>query len=114
MCIRDRYQRRVRGLCTLLSCYRIMPAKAAKTCMVVDIIPQGEDVELETLIEQIKTIARDGIEVGESSLEPLMFGAKKLVQLVIIEDDKISSDLVVELIQALGDVGVEIVAFNTA
>eukprot|EP00658_Telonema_sp_P-2_P020526 TRINITY_DN1811_c0_g1_i4.p1 TRINITY_DN1811_c0_g1~~TRINITY_DN1811_c0_g1_i4.p1 ORF type:complete len:105 (-),score=47.59 TRINITY_DN1811_c0_g1_i4:249-563(-) len=81
---------------------------------VVDIIPQGEDVELETLIEQIKTIARDGIEVGESSLEPLMFGAKKLVQLVIIEDDKISSDLVVELIQALGDVGVEIVAFNTA
>lgn len=91
-----------------------MPAKVAKTCMVVDIIPQGEDVELETLMEQIKTIAREGIEVGECSLEPLMFGAKKLVQLVIIEDDKISSDLVVELIQALGDVGVEIVAFNTA
>lgn len=94
--------------------FSYMSAKVAKTCMVVDIIPQGEDVELENLVEQIKTIARDGIEVGESSIEPLMFGAKKLVQLVIIEDDKIPSDLVVELISGLADVGVEIVAFNTA
>lgn len=67
--------------------------------------------ELENLVRGIEM---DGLLWGASKLLPVAFGVKKLQIMVVIEDDKVSTDVLEEMISEFEDYvqSVDIAAFN--
>ena len=64
--------------------------------------------------EQVRTIVMDGLLWGASKLVPVGYGINKLQICCVIEDDKVSVDLLTETIQEFEDFvqSVDIAAFN--
>ncbi len=64
--------------------------------------------------KNVRTITMDGLLWGASKLVPVGYGIKKLQICCVIEDDKVSVDLLQEKIQEFEDFvqSVDIAAFN--
>ncbi|KAG8340953.1 EF 1 guanine nucleotide exchange domain [Trypanosoma vivax] len=86
----------------------------AKSSILFDIKPWDDTVNLEELAGKLHAIERDGLLWGDHKLVPVAFGVKKLQQLVVIEDDKISGDDLEEMIMSFEEEvqSMDIVAWN--
>ncbi|KAG5493845.1 hypothetical protein JKF63_01677 [Porcisia hertigi] len=86
----------------------------AKSSILFDIKSWDDTVDLEALAQKLHAIQRDGLIWGDYKLVPVAFGVKKLQQLIVIEDDKVSGDDLEEMIMAFEDEvqSMDIVAWN--
>merc|ERR1711981_519295 len=86
----------------------------AKSGLTLDVKPWDDETNLDDLCVMIKKIEMDGLVWGAHSKKPLAYGIFKLTILCVIEDDKVSSDDLIEKIEAFEDhvQSVDIAAFN--
>ena len=68
------------------------PAAVAKSSLLIDIKPWDDETNLKEFAEKLKQVQHDGILWGAQKFVPVAYGVNKLVQMVTIEDDKVSSD----------------------
>ena len=90
-------------------------APVAKSLIVWDVKPWGEETDLEALANKILSIQMDGLFwKTEWKKEPVAYGVFKIQIGATVEDAKVSTDLVQEAIEAFEDdvQSVDIVAFN--
>ena len=90
-------------------------APIAKSLIVWEVKPWGEDTDLQALADKILGIEMDGLMwKTEWKKEPVAYGIFKIVIGATVEDDKVSTDLVQEKIEEFEDEvqSVDIVAFN--
>jgi elongation factor 1-beta len=87
----------------------------AKSLVIWEVKPWGEETDLDILAAKILAIQQDGLfwKTGYKK-EPIAYGVFKLVIGATIEDDKVSTDDVAEKIEAFEDEvqSVDIAAFN--
>jgi elongation factor 1-beta len=86
----------------------------AKSSILVDIKPWDDETDLKELAAKLHAIQKDGLLWGDHKLVPIAFGLKKLQQLLVIEDDKISGDDLEDMIMGFEDhvQSMDIVAWN--
>jgi translation elongation factor EF-1beta len=90
-------------------------APVAKSLIVWDVKPWGEETNLEELANKILAIEMDGLHwKTEWKKEPVAYGVFKIQIGATVEDEKVSTDEVAERIEAFEDdvQSVDIVAFN--
>lgn len=90
-------------------------APVAKSLIVWEVKPWGEDTDLQALADKILGIEMEGLMwKTEWKKEPVAYGIFKIVIGATVEDDKVSTDTVAELIEAFEDdvQSVDILAFN--
>jgi elongation factor 1-beta len=73
-------------------------APIAKSTILMDIKVWEADQDLEALAKKLKSIEKDGLIWGAHKLVPIAFGVKKLQLMIVIEDDKVSSDDIEDMI----------------
>jgi len=90
------------------------PALIAKSSVMLDVKPWDDETDMKLLEADVRSIAMDGLLWGSSKLVPVAFGVKKLQIQCVIEDDKVSTEALEELICAFEDhiQSVDIVSFN--
>jgi len=91
------------------------PAPVAKSLIVWEVKPWGEDTDLQALADKIIAIQMDGLMwKTEWKKEPVAYGIFKIVIGATVEDEKVSTDDVAEIIEGFEDEvqSVDIVAFN--
>jgi elongation factor 1-beta len=90
-------------------------ATIAKSMITLDVKPFDDETDLDKLAVEIKKIAMDGLVWGNKhEKKPLAYGIFKLVVTAVVEDEKVSTDDLVEQIEAFEDEvqSVDIAAFN--
>jgi len=75
---------------------------AAKSVVTMDVKPWDDETDMKALEAAVRSIEKDGLVWGASTLVPVGFGIKKLQINLVIEDDKIG----------LGDLEEEIAEFE--
>lgn len=94
------------------------PAKKGlvpKSIIIWEVKPWGEETDLDALGAKILAITMDGLQwKTEFKKEPIAYGVMKIVIGAVVEDDKVSTDLVEEAIMAFEDdvQSVDIQSFN--
>lgn len=90
------------------------PALIAKSSIILDVKPWDDETDMAEMEKQVRTIEMDGLLWGASKLVPVGYGINKLQIMCVIEDDKVSVDLLTEKIQEFEDYvqSVDIAAFN--
>lgn len=89
------------------------PKVIAKSSIVFDVKPWDDETDMKELEEGVRKIAMDGLLWGASKLVPVGYGIKKLQISCVVEDDKVSTDDVQELIGELeGTQSTDIAAFQ--
>lgn len=86
----------------------------AKSSIILDVKPWGDDTDLKEMESLVRSIQADGLLWGQSKFVPLAYGIKKLQIACVVEDDKIGTDFLEEAITQFEDhvQSVDIVAFN--
>lgn len=86
----------------------------AKSSIILDVKPWDDETDMADMEKQVRSIEMDGLLWGASKLVPVGYGIKKLQIICVIEDDKVSVDLLTEKIQEFNDFvqSVDIAAFN--
>jgi translation elongation factor EF-1beta len=83
------------------------PAKKGlvpKSIIIWEVKPWGEETDLDALGAKILAITMDGLQwKTEFKKEPIAYGVMKIVIGAVVEDDKVSTDLVEEAIMAFED-----------
>ena len=89
-------------------------AAIAKSSILVDIKPWDDETNLTELAAKLTSIVRDGLVWGANKLVPVAYGVKKLQQLLVIEDDKVSGEDLEDMILGMEDYvqSMDIVAWN--
>ena len=90
------------------------PALIAKSSVLLDCKPWDDETDMKKMEELVRTIQMDGLLWGASKFVPVGYGINKLQIMCVIEDDKVSIDLLTENIQEFEDYvqSVDIAAFN--
>lgn len=90
------------------------PALIAKSSIVLDVKPWDDETDMTEMEKHVRTIEMDGLLWGASKFVPVGYGINKLQIMCVIEDDKVSVDLLTEKIQEFEDFiqSVDIAAFN--
>ncbi|KAK4873646.1 hypothetical protein RN001_013006 [Aquatica leii] len=90
------------------------PVLIAKSSVVLDVKPWDDETDMEEMQKHVRTIEMDGLVWGASKLVPVGYGIHKLQIMCVVEDEKVSVDLLVEEIQKFEDFvqSVDIAAFN--
>ncbi|XP_049876248.1 elongation factor 1-beta' [Pectinophora gossypiella] len=90
------------------------PALIAKSSIILDVKPWDDETDMKEMEKLVRTIEMDGLLWGASKLVPVGYGINKLQIMCVIEDDKVSVDLLTEKIQEFEDFvqSVDIAAFN--
>lgn len=90
------------------------PALIAKSSVLLDVKPWDDETDMGEMEKNVRTIEMDGLLWGASKLVPVGYGIKKLQIMCVIEDDKVSIDLLTEKIEEFEDFvqSVDIAAFN--
>ena len=90
------------------------PALIAKSSILLDVKPWDDETDMKEMEKLVRTIEMDGLLWGASKLVPVGYGINKLQIMCVIEDDKVSVDLLTEKIQENEDFvqSVDIAAFN--
>ncbi|CUG89078.1 translation elongation factor 1-beta, putative [Bodo saltans] len=86
----------------------------AKSSILIDIKPWDDTTDLKELAAKLHAIEKDGLIWGDHKFVAIAFGIKKLQQLIVIEDDKVSGDDLEEMITGFEDYvqSMDIVAWN--
>ncbi|XP_045476085.1 elongation factor 1-beta'-like [Harmonia axyridis] len=90
------------------------PELIAKSSIVLDVKPWDDETDMKAMEKQVRTIEMDGLVWGASKLVPVGYGINKLQIMCVVEDAKVSVDLLTETIQDFEDFvqSVDIAAFN--
>lgn len=90
------------------------PALIAKSSVLLDVKPWDDETDMADMEAKVRSIVMDGLLWGAAKLVPVGYGIKKLQIMSVIEDEKVSIDLLQEQIEAFEDVvqSVDIAAFN--
>lgn len=90
------------------------PALIAKSSVLLDVKPWDDETDMKLMEQKVRSIEMDGLLWGAAKLVPVGYGIHKLQIMCVIEDDKVSTDLLSENIEAFEDVvqSVDIAAFN--
>lgn len=90
------------------------PVLIAKSSILLDVKPWDDETDMKEMEKQVRTIVMDGLLWGSSKLVPVGYGINKLQIICVIEDDKVSIDLLTEKIEEFEDFvqSVDIAAFN--
>jgi len=90
------------------------PALIAKSNIILSVSPWDDETDMKKMEQCVRTIEMDGLVWGASKLVPLAYGIHKLHISCVVEDDKVSVDLLQEKIQDFEDYvqSVDIAAFN--
>lgn len=90
------------------------PALIAKSSIVLDVKPWDDETDMKEMEKSVRSIEMDGLVWGASKLVPVGYGIHKLQIMSVVEDDKVSVDLLVEEIEKFEDhvQSVDIAAFN--
>ncbi|XP_069963772.1 probable elongation factor 1-beta [Bactrocera oleae] len=90
------------------------PALIAKSSVLLDVKPWDDETDMKEMENNVRSIEMDGLLWGASKLVPVGYGINKLQIMCVIEDDKVSIDLLTEKIQEFEDFvqSVDIAAFN--
>ncbi|XP_026321235.1 elongation factor 1-beta' [Hyposmocoma kahamanoa] len=90
------------------------PALIAKSSIILDVKPWDDETDMKEMEKHVRSIEMDGLLWGASKLVPVGYGINKLQIMCVIEDDKVSVDLLTEKIQEFEDFiqSVDIAAFN--
>jgi len=90
------------------------PALIAKSSIVLDVKPWDDETDMKEMEKHVRTIQMEGLVWGASKLVPVGYGINKLQIMCVVEDEKVSVDLLVEEIQNFEDFvqSVDIAAFN--
>lgn len=86
----------------------------AKSSITFDVKPWDDETDLDEVCKRVKAIEMPGLIWGASQKKPMAYGIFKLCVTAVVEDDKVSSDDLVELIEAFEDAvqSVDIAAFQ--
>ncbi len=76
----------------------------AKVMMKLRVMPSDVDVNLDEVLERIKDIQIEGVELRDASVQPIAFGLKALVLLAVMPDAEGIGDKYVEEIQKIDGV----------
>ena len=90
-------------------------APIAKSIILWEVKPWGEETNLDELAQMILGIEMEGLVwKAEYKKEPVAFGIFKLIMGAVVEDDKVSTDLVQEKVEEFEDhvQSVDILSFN--
>jgi len=90
------------------------PALIAKSSVLLDVKPWDDETDMKQMEANVRTIEMDGLLWGASKLVPVGYGINKLQIMCVIEDEKVSIDLLQEKMQEFEDFvqSVDIAAFN--
>ncbi|CAH0400976.1 unnamed protein product [Chilo suppressalis] len=90
------------------------PALIAKSSILLDVKPWDDETDMKEMEKHVRSVEMDGLLWGASKLVPVGYGINKLQIMCVIEDDKVSVDLLTEKIQEFEDFvqSVDIAAFN--
>jgi len=90
------------------------PGPVAKSSVVLDVKPWDDETDMQEMEKRVRTIEMDGLVWGASKLVPVGYGIKKLQIMCVVEDEKVSIDLLTEQIQEFEDIvqSVDVAAFN--
>jgi len=90
------------------------PVLIAKSSVLLDVKPWDDETDMKEMEKQVRTIVMDGLLWGASKLVPVGYGINKLQIMSVIEDEKVSIDLLTEKIEEFEDFvqSVDIAAFN--
>lgn len=90
------------------------PALIAKSNIILDVKPWDDETDMKAMEEAVRKIEMDGLLWGAAKLVPLAYGIHKLQISCVVEDDKVSIDLLQEQIETLEDYvqSIDIAAFN--
>lgn len=90
------------------------PQVIAKSSIVLDIKPYGDDTDLEAMEKNVRSIEIEGLLWGASKLIPIGYGIRKLQICLVIEDDKVCMDQINEAIEEFDEYvqSVDIHSFN--
>ena len=90
-------------------------APIAKSILLWEIKPWGEETNLDELAAMILGITMEGLVwKTEYKKEPVAYGIFKLIMGAVVEDDKVSTDIVQEAVEAFEDhvQSIDIISFN--
>ncbi len=76
----------------------------AKVLMKLRVMPKDLDVDLNAVLEKIKNIQIEGVEIRDSAIQPVAFGLKALVLVAVMPDAEGVGDKFVEEIQKVDGV----------
>jgi len=90
------------------------PALIAKSSIILEVKPWDDETDMKVLEAGVRKIEMDGLIWGAGKLVPVGYGINKLQICCVIEDDKVSVDLLQETIQEDEEhvQSVDIAAFN--
>lgn len=90
------------------------PVLIAKSSVLLDVKPWDDETDMKEMEKNVRTIAMDGLLWGASKLVPVGYGINKLQIMCVIEDEKVSIDLLTEKLEEFEDFvqSVDIAAFN--
>jgi translation elongation factor EF-1beta len=79
------------------------PTLIAKSNVILDVKPWDDETDMKELEKAVRSIVMDGLLWGASKLVPLAYGIHKLQISSVIEDEKVSVDLLIESLEAHED-----------
>jgi len=90
------------------------PAVIAKSSVVLDVKSWGDETDMKEMENAVRSIEMDGLVWGASKLVPVGYGIHKLQIMCVIEDEKVSVDLLIDQIQEFEELvqSVDIASFN--
>ena len=90
------------------------PAVIAKSNIILDVKPWDDETDMKYIEDGVRKIELDGLIWGPSKLVAVGYGIKKLQIGCVIEDDKVSVDVLEEEIMKMEDhvQSIDIAAFN--
>jgi len=90
------------------------PGPIAKSSVVLDVKPWDDETDMKAMEAKVRSVEMDGLMWGASKLVPVGYGINKLQIMCVVEDEKVSIDLLTETIQEFEDFvqSVDIAAFN--
>ena len=72
------------------------PALIAKSSITFDVKPWDDETDLAEMEKLVRAIEMEGLVWGASKLVPVGYGIKKLRIICVVEDDKVSTDMLEE------------------
>ena len=90
------------------------PELIAKSSIVLEVKPWDDETDMKDMEVKVKSIQMDGLVWGASKLVPVGYGINKLQVMCVVEDAKVSVDILTEEIEKFEDCvqSVDIAAFN--
>ncbi|AIY90655.1 elongation factor 1-beta [Geoglobus acetivorans] len=72
--------------------------------MKLRVMPKGVEVDLEQLKEKVSQAKPDEVEITDFGIQPIAFGLKALIVVVVMPDTEGIGDRLIESIQGIDDV----------